>query len=189
MLEIGVFNMGKVPLYGYIDTIIPRSLLEEGPVVAGVPRPSGEMLPAGLDGQALGRSWSDDWDEVRGKSELVSGLVRTGFRDTFFKEVHLPPRIAERLVDFEAGLRLAGLVGPDEVLVQQVNRPPKFRVQKAKVRNDPGQSVSPYLDRSERAINRAVVNEGQEKATTPIKRGRPGVQPSGCASSPPKAGT
>lgn len=163
--------MNKVPRNRYAETKMLGSLLEESVVVRSVPRPARVDDVSHLVGERPGLVWAEEWDEIRGKPVLVSTLVHTRFRDSFFQQVKLPKGIAERLEDFEEGLRLAGLVGPDEVLVQQASRPPKFRVQKGKVSEDSHNGRS-FLDRSERATDSAVVSEDQEKPVTPHRRGK-----------------
>jgi len=163
--------MNKVPAQGYVQSKFFGTFLEEGVIVRGVPAPSGVHDVPALSRQGIGLEWSDEWNEIRGKPNAVGALVHTRFRDTFFKQVVLPSGIAERLEDFEKGLRLAGLMGADEVLRQQASRPPKFRVQKGHIsdyRHD-GNSV---VDCSERATHSAVESENQQKATTPYRRGR-----------------
>lgn len=163
--------MNKVPANRYGQAKMLRATFQESVVVAAVPTPSRMHDVSLLLGQRLGLEWAEEWDEIRGKTHAVSTLVHTRFRNSFFQQVQLPKRIAERLEDFEEGLRLAGLISPNEVLVQSATRPPKFRVQKAQVsdyRHD-GNSV---VDRSERATHSAVESEDQHKATTPYRRGK-----------------
>lgn len=163
--------MNKVPTNRYAQSKMLGPLLEESVVVASMPAPARMDDISELVGERPGLVWAEEWNEIRGKAVTVSGLVHTRFRDTFFQQVKLPRGIAESLEKFEEGLRLAGLVGPDEVLVQQASRPPKFRVQKLKVSDD-GHYGRSFLDRSERATHSAVESVDQEKATTPFRRGK-----------------
>lgn len=132
VVPLGVLNMRSIPVnrhkakgLGFLSEIIP--------IVAWVPAPTGEAALAPEFREGVGLGGVDDGHEVNGQSELVGGLVRTGFRNTFGDEVLLPAGTAERLKDFEDGLRLAGLMGLHQTLVQSFSNPTKFRVQKRRV--------------------------------------------------------
>lgn len=139
-------NRHKGKLLGRITEIIP--------IVASVPTPSGPVsLPSGfteVDSFVL----SDVWDEIRSETDVMRALPSHRFRRLLCEQAILPNRVAERLEDFEAGLRAAGLVAVDQVLVQSLNDPRKFRVQNVKVRNDCGHVNLPY--RQKRRQQRAV---------------------------------
>lgn len=139
-------NRHKGKLLGRITEIIP--------IVAAVPAPARPMsLPSGfteVDSFVL----SDIWDEVRGETDVMRALPSGRFRRLLCEQAILPNRVAERLEDFEAGLRATGLVAVDEILVQSLNDPRKFRVQKVKVRNDCSHINLPY--RQKRRQQRAV---------------------------------
>lgn len=163
--------MNKVPSNRYAQTKMFGSGFQEPVVVRSMPAPTRMDDVSNLVGERPGLVWAEEWNEIRSQAKSVSGLVHTRFRDTFFQAVKLPHGIAESLEDFEKGLRLAGLIGADEVLVQQASRPPKFRVQKAEV-SDYGHNGKPFVDCSERATHSAVESENQQKATTPYRTGK-----------------
>jgi len=163
--------VNKVPSNRYAQTKMFGSGFQEPVVVRSMPAPPRMDDISELVGERPGLVWAEEWNEIRSHSKSVSGLVHTSFRDTFFQSVKLPHGIAESLKDFEKGLRLAGLVGPDEVLVQQASRPPKFRVEKADISDDCHNGQS-FVDCSERATHSAVESENQQKATTPYRRGK-----------------
>lgn len=75
-------------------------------------------------------------DEIDCQPELVRRLERSRFRRSLCKHAGLPHGVAEGLEDFEAGLRSAGFIAVDEVLVQSFYSPLKFRVQARNVAID-----------------------------------------------------
>lgn len=101
-------------------------------IVGGVPVPAGASAPAKVD-SFLSRY---PWDEIDGQSVLMRALPRARFRGTFGDEVRLPNGTAERLEDFEAGLRDAGLLAESEILKKSHSPFLHFRVQKRQVAVD-----------------------------------------------------
>jgi len=81
-------------------------------------------------------------DEIDRQPELMRRLERSRFRRSLCKHSALPQGIAETLEEFEAGLRSAGFVGVDQVLLQSFANPLKFRVQARNVSID-GHFVEP----------------------------------------------
>ena len=71
----------------------------------------------------------NEWDEVDGKPVVMSGLPRPRFRGPLGEQVELPQGTAERLENFEKGLRLAGFIGPREGLRQSLKAVTRFRVE------------------------------------------------------------
>ena len=113
-----------------------RSGRQKAIIVGGVPIPAGEdTLPGGC---AEGRSFlgAEVRDQVSCEAELVRGLERTRFRDFLGNQIALPHGRAKSLEDFEAGLRAAGLMGVNEILVQSGKSGRKFRIQKCNVVDD-----------------------------------------------------
>jgi len=120
--------MAKVPRNRNSQVERLRSGRQKSIIVGGVPIPAGEdplMCHFTERGSLLRREIRD---KVASQSKLMRTLERGRFRSTFFEEVRLPSGIAVRLEDFEAGLRSAGLMGVDQVLVQSLTSPTKFRV-------------------------------------------------------------
>lgn len=125
--------MARVPTYRHRQIERLRTGRQKAIIVGGVPVPAGEdLLP--LSGRQLGGFLGTEVrHEVDGKAELMRTLEGTRFRNLFFEKVRLPHRVAVRLENFEAGLRAAGFVGVDEILVQTYDAPCKFRVEKLDV--------------------------------------------------------
>lgn len=146
--------MGKVPVYrnkrkflGRISQIIP--------VVGTVPRPTGEVsFPGGIT-QCDSFVGSDVWDEVRREADVVCALPSDRFSRFLGEQAVLPRRVAECLEDFETGLRSAGLIAVDQMIVQSFDDPRKFRVQKRKVVED-GTHVMRPLYRQKRRLRRSL---------------------------------
>lgn len=124
--------MNKVPLNRNRQIDRLRSGRQKAIVIGGVPVPAGSDGAACVLGQRVGLLDREVRDEIDRKSPLVCALPRSRFRTAFFEEAFLPPESAERLKDFEVGLREAGFVSDAELLVQSFNSPTKFRVQKRK---------------------------------------------------------
>lgn len=128
--------MTKIPRYRHPDVVKLRSLAEECIIVGGVPIPPRHLAFSRYLGQGVSLLDAEIRDEVASQPHLMRRLERSRFRDFLSKEVLLPERVAVRLKDFETGLRAAGLVAVDEILVQSLARPTKFRVQKRNVAMD-----------------------------------------------------
>ncbi len=75
-------------------------------------------------------------DEIDRQPELMRRLERSRFRRSLCKHASLPHGIAETLEEFETGLRAAGFVGVDQILLQSFYNPLKFRVQARNVSID-----------------------------------------------------
>ncbi|AXH74989.1 MAG: hypothetical protein [Microviridae sp.] len=82
--------------------------------------------------------------EIDCQPELMRRLEKSRFRRSLCKHAALPYGIAETLEEFEAGLRSAGFVGVDEILLQSFSHPLKFRVQARNVSID-GHFKSPSV--------------------------------------------
>ena len=128
--------MTRVPRYRHMSPAKLRSLSEECIIIGGVPVPPRHMAFSRFLGQGSSLLDAEVRDEIARQPELMCALERSRFRDFLSHEVRLPNRVAVRLKDFESGLRAAGLVGVDEILVQSLARPTKFRVQKRNVSVD-----------------------------------------------------
>jgi len=128
--------MTKVPRNRHSQIERLRSGRQKAIIVGGVPVPAGEVPLARSFGEECRLIRAEIGDEIASQPELVRALERPRFRDFLFKQVSLPQGIAESLEDLESGLRSAGLIGVDEILVQSVNRPTKFKVQKRRVSVD-----------------------------------------------------
>lgn len=101
-------------------------------VMESMPAPSSSYSLVAKQGMTSVEAFSVLNREVRDKidsqPELVRRLERSRFRRPLCKHAALPHGVAERLEDFEAGLRSAGFIAVDEVLVQSFYAPLKFRV-------------------------------------------------------------
>lgn len=128
--------MSKVPSNGYARAKSLRSQAEETPIVSVRPAPAGKDFLPGQITQIKRLLIGDVGDEIAREAESVRTLEWPRFRGAFFQKVELPVGRAERLEDFEAGLRLAGFMASDQVLSQSLTNPTKFRVQKRGVAID-----------------------------------------------------
>lgn len=121
--------MRFVPTYGLYETRLRRACLEYLPSWIGNFRP----IPSGLHPKFVGKSSVELGDEVSSEPVLMRALPCPRFADAFGFQVQLPDRTAERLEDFEAELRNAGFMRPDEALVKVSAPHLKFRVKKLKL--------------------------------------------------------
>lgn len=124
--------MGSIPKNWYANSELKRRYLQELPSFIGNFIP----IPTRLRPQGDRFGLSKVRDEIASQPQLVRALERSRFRNSFGEEALLPLGSAERLVDFEAELRATGLIAVDEIVVQSLSRPDKFRVQKRKVIDD-----------------------------------------------------
>ena len=76
----------------------------------------------------------NEWDEVASKPVVMRALPRPRFRGPLGEQVELPQGTAERLENFEKGLRLAGFIGPREGLRQSLKAFNRFRVEQLPTR-------------------------------------------------------
>lgn len=121
--------MARIPRNRGRQLELLRSGRQKAIIVGGVP------IPAGVDGDAA--VLGDEFralniyvrDEIDCQSPLVRALPRSRFRRALSEQASLPSGMAERLEDFEMGLRSAGLIKPGQLLVQGFNSPCKFRVE------------------------------------------------------------
>jgi len=172
--------MTRVPLNRNGQLMKLRSGRQKAVIVGGVPIPAGEDV-ASCDFRQRFRLLSGQIrDEIAGKSELVRAVKGGNSRGTFSKDVILPLGSAVCFEDFEAGLRSAGLVAVDEVLVQSHTSPRKFRVQKVRVAEN-GHSSSSALfvghgdDKGSPALSNCAVGRPRVKGE-PVS-GDPSVSP------------
>lgn len=128
--------MTRVPYdrYGHREAL--RTGRKKAIIVGGVPIPAGEDAFPGSFGKLPGFLGRQVGNEVDGETELVRALERSRFRNAFGDKLTLPHRRAECLEDFEAGLRAAGLMSVNEILVQSGNTGRKFRIAKRHVAVD-----------------------------------------------------
>ena len=166
-IEIGVLDMARVPRYRNSQLEMLRSGRQKAIIVGGVPIPADEMPLAGKVGKAIGVVAVDEGDVIDGEAVLVRALERSRFRDAFGYQVSLPEGVAVSLEDLEQGLRLAGLVGPDEIICQRGKAGNRFRVAKRQVAMD-GHLLSSVDVERLRVVNApepsAVVNGAQSRA-------------------------
>lgn len=71
----------------------------------------------------------DYWDEIDGETVVMGALPFTRFSRADGLQVLLPLGAAKCLVDFEAGLRQAGQMGPRQRICQSLEHWSKFRVE------------------------------------------------------------
>lgn len=128
--------MTRVPhdRYGHREAL--RTGRKKAIIVGGVPIPAGEDAFPGSFGKLLGFLAREEGNEIDGETELVRALERSRFRNAFGDKLTLPHRRAECLEDFEAGLRAAGLMSVNEILVQSGNTGRKFRIAKRHIAVD-----------------------------------------------------
>lgn len=146
--------MTEVPTYWAREAEVLRRAREERPVVASGPT---ELA-------------SGKFSEVTGDPVLMRALPRARFRTAFFEQVVLPFGHAECLENFEQGLRLAGLVGPDQILCQGDRLGFKFRVTHRKAADaaypvDDGHDASPSPKRIRRPVSATSANSGMRNAS------------------------
>lgn len=170
--------MARVPRnrYGQLEKL--RSGRQKAIIVGGVPIPAGEDTFPGrcAEGRSLFRG--EVGDEVHCQPELVRALERSRFRDAFFEQIALPHGRAVCLEDFETGLRAAGLIGVNEILVQSGNTGRKFRVAKRRV------AIDGHLDTSSKDFpagnaleHSAVVTGGEGRALKSVSHSKLGRRP------------
>ena len=141
--------MAGVPLNRNRQTVFRRDRSQETVIVGGVPVPPRKHSlpdPIAEFGCGVGVEY---WDEVARKPELVRTCVGSGLSGSFGQKVMLPHGVAERLEEFEAGLREAGLIGEDEFLRQSYVSPSHFRVQKQGVAVNGSHRDNPSVKASE----------------------------------------
>lgn len=124
--------MNFVPKNWYANSEHKRRLLQEVPAFIGNFVP----VPTRLSPQCDRFGLSKVRDEIASQPQLVCALERSRFRTSFAEEARLPLGTAKRLEDFEAELRALGLIAVDEIVVQSLSRPDKFRVQKRNIVDD-----------------------------------------------------
>ena len=166
-VEVGVLDMARVPRYRNSQLEMLRSGRQKAIIVGGMPVPADEVPLAGEFGEASGVVAIDEGDVIDGEPVLVRALERSRFRDAFGYKVSLPEGVAVSLEDLEQGLRLAGLVGPDEIICQRGKAGNRFRVAKRQVAMD-GHLLSSVDVERLRVVNApqtsAVVNGAQSRA-------------------------
>ena len=166
-VEVRVLDMARVPRYRNSQLEMLRSGRQKAMIVGGMPVPADEVPLAGKVGEASGVVAVDEGDVIDGEPVLVRALERSRFRDAFGYQVSLPEGVAVSLEDLEQGLRLAGLVGPDEIICQRGKAGNRFRVAKRQVAMD-GHLLSSVDVERLRVVNApqasAVVNGAQSRA-------------------------
>lgn len=75
-------------------------------------------------------------DEIGREAEIMRALPRSRFRGLGFKQLKLPQGVSVTLEEFEIGLRLAGLMGVNELLAETTDGPLHFRVKRRHVAID-----------------------------------------------------
>ena len=159
--------MARVPRYRNRQLEMLRSGRQKAIIVGGVPIPADELPLAGEVSEAGGVVGVDNGNVIDGEPVLVRALERSRFRDAFGYQVSLPEGVAVSLEDLEQGLRLAGLVGPDEIICQRGKAGNRFRVAKRQVAMD-GHLLSSVDVERLRVVNApqasAVVNGAQSRA-------------------------
>ena len=135
--------MNSIPTNRYLEAKALGGPLKEVVVVAAVPAPARQDFLPGQITQVESLLSVDVWDEIDGQPDTMRTLENSRFRRAFFEQVSLPNRVAVCLEDFEAGLREAGFISGDQLLVQARYDQRKFRVQKAHVVVDRHDVVTP----------------------------------------------
>lgn len=128
--------MAPIPTNRNRKAVLLRRLRQETIIVGGVPTPPGEYRLTDTGREFVRFPVVEMRHDVASEPELMRTLERSRFTGTFTEEARLPDRVAVCLEDLETGLRAAGLVGVDEILVQSDNRPTKFRVKKRNIAVD-----------------------------------------------------
>ena len=153
--------MDQIPSNRYIEPKHLRALLEKCEIMGLIPTPAKSDRTASELAERFRLDCIQVRDEIDRQPELMRALPHTRFARSLGEKPCLPTGVAEGLEDFEAGLRAAGLIAVDEVLMQSYSLPLKFRAQKVKVVNrKKGHAGSIDARRRvadvERAINSAV---------------------------------
>lgn len=139
--------MSSIPRNRYAEAKFLGGFFQEVPIVAAVPVPARQDFFPGQVAKVKRLLPCDIWDEIDCQPESMRALEYPRFRSAFFEEVSLPDRVAVRLEDFEAGLRSAGFVGPDQSLVQSSYDGAKFRVKQTRVVVDGHDDFTPLRER------------------------------------------
>lgn len=106
--------MGTIPRKRSLQTVERSRLLEYLPSFVGNFRP----IPSGPHAKRHSLRLGEERHEIGGASELVGAVEGSRFRDTFGQQVLLTARESECLINLETELKAAGLMEPDQVLVQ-----------------------------------------------------------------------
>lgn len=148
--------MRFVPRYGPYEAEHRRRLLEFLPEWIGGFRP----VPSGAYAERCRLRLAEVRHEIASEPVLMRALPRCCFRNFLHDEAVLPYGTAERLKDFVSELQATGLMAVDEIVVQSLATPGKFRLQKRKV-----------------GVDRAAVHEccSFSKTATPTLGVRPGL--------------
>ena len=125
--------MARVPLYRGRQTERLRRGRQKAIIIGGVPIPSDDSAVSGSLGELDSVVGVHVRDKVDSQAELVCTLPRSRFRNALGDHARLPVRAAVCLEDFEAGLRAAGFVTVDQVLVQPFDGSREFRVKTVEV--------------------------------------------------------
>ena len=144
--------MARVPRNRRGQLEMLRSGRQKAIIVGGVPVPADKDAFAGEVRDPFGVVRVDDRNVIDGEPVLVRALERTRFRDAFGDQISLPEGIAVSLEDLEQGLRLAGLIGPDEIVCQRGKTGRSFRVAKRQVSMD-GHLLSSVVEQPSRGGN------------------------------------
>ena len=123
--------MGTIPRKRSLQTVERSRLLEYLPSFVGNFRP----IPSGPDPKRHSLRLGKERDEVDSAPELMGAVEGSRFRDTFGDQVSLTAREAECLENLESELKAAGLMEPDQVLVQSFSGTLKGRM-KFRCRSD-----------------------------------------------------
>ena len=160
-----MLDMARILRYRHTQLEMLRSGRQKAIIVGGVPVPAGEDALAGSGAERGGFLGAEMRDEVGREAELMRRLERSRFRDAFFDEVALPHGRAICLEDFEAGLRAAGLVGVDQILVQSGRSGRKFRVAERRIAVDGHlNAFSEIVGVGNALLSSAVVTEAHNRA-------------------------
>jgi len=163
--------------YGQLEKL--RTGRQKAIIVGGVPIPAGEDPFPGQLAEPSRFLGFEERDEVHREAELVRALERSRFRDAFFDQIALPHGRAVCLEDFETGLRAAGLIGVEQILVQSGNSGRKFRVAKRRVAIDGHLDTSGSKDfpGGNALQNSAVVTGGEGRALPRVPHSKLGRRP------------
>jgi len=166
--------MRFIPSYRSYEAEHRRRLLQFLPEWIGRFRP----IPSGAYAKRGCLGLIEERDEITSEPVLMRALPRCCFRSSFHEQSVLPDRASECLEDFVAELYATGLMGVDEIVVQSLASPRKFRLQKRKVAVDRA-AVHDRCSFSKAAHSSIecspVLTEGPqpEQAVNPAVKGRP----------------